>query len=206
MNNPPRIIACLLGTLLPSFAEPASKVIGPDKPAPVPVAEPQYKEESPLPKGWPEPGPFNQVVRKNYPAYRAAFTTEASPNGGFMRLFKHIKKNEIPMTAPVEMTLDESETQGMKMERMAFLYQSREVGKTGADGDQVEVRDVPAQVALSYAWQGARDNASTARARAAIDAELAKQNLKAGSYRLLGYNSPFVPRAKQTHELQALIE
>ncbi len=206
MKNPPRFVACLLGTLLPSFAEPASKVIGPDKPAPVPAAEPQYKEESPLPKGWPEPGPFNQVVRKNYPAYRAAFTTEASPNGGFMRLFKHIKKNEIPMTAPVEMTLDESETEGMKMERMAFLYQSREVGKTGADGDQVEVRDVPAQVALSYAWQGARDNASTARARAAIDAELAKQNLKASSYRLLGYNSPFVPRARQTHELQALIE
>lgn len=206
MKNTPRIVACLLGTLLPSLAEPASKVIGPDKIPPVPAAEPQYKEESPLPKGWPEPGPFNQVVRKKYPAYRAAFTKETSPNGGFMRLFKHIKRNEIPMTAPVEMTLDESETQGMKMERMAFLYQSPEVGKTGADGDQVEVRDVPAQTALSYAWQGARDNASTARARAAIDAELAKQNLKAVGYRLLGYNSPFVPRARQTHELQALIE
>ncbi len=206
MKITPRIVACLLGTLLPSLAEPASKVIGPDKASPVPAAEPHYKEESPLPKGWPEPGPFNQVVRKKYPAYRAAFTKETSPNGGFMRLFKHIKRNKIPMTAPVEMTLDESETQGMKMARMAFLYQSPEVGKTGADGDQVEVRDVPAQAALSYAWQGARDNASTARAREAIDAELAKQNLKAVGYRLLGYNSPFVPRARQTHELQALIE
>ena len=53
---------------------------------------------------------------------------------------------------------------------------------------------------------GARNDATTANARAAIDAELAKQKLKAKGYRLLGYNSPFVPRSKQTHELQALIQ
>jgi hypothetical protein len=202
MKNPIQLISCLLATILPSAAEPASK----SAVSPKPSAAPVYKEESPLPKGWPEPGPFNQVVLKKYPASRAAFTPESSPNGGFMRLFKHIKKNDIPMTAPVEMLLDESDTEGVKMEQMAFLYQSPEVGKTGADGDQVEVRDVPAQQALSYAWLGARDKASTARAREAIDAELAKQNLKASGYRLLGYNSPFVPRARQTHELQALIK
>ena len=37
------------------------------------------------------------------------------------------------------------------------------------------------------------------------DAELARRNLKAAGYRLLGYNSPFVPRSKQTHELQAIL-
>lgn len=197
-------VSCLLATLLPAMAEPASKSDGIKKPSP--PAVPAYKEESPLPKGWPEPGPFYQVVRKKYPAYRAAFTKEGSPNGGFMTLFKHIQRNDIPMTAPVEMKLDESETKGARMEQMAFLYQSPEVGKTGADGVEVEVRDIPAMEALSYAWQGGRNDAATAKARGAIDAELAKQKLKATGYRLLGYNSPFVPRAKQTHELQALIE
>lgn len=204
MKSPHHVVSSLLVTMLPLFAEPASKSDGKSNPAP--AAVPKYKEESPLPKGWPEPGPYNQVVRKNYPAYRAAFTKDGSPNGGFWTLFKHIERNKIPMTAPVEMKLDGDEANTAKMEQMAFLYQSPEVGKTGADGADVEVRDVPAKAALSYAWQGARDDASTAKARAAIDAELEKRNLKVSGYRLLGYNSPFVPRSKQTHELQALLK
>ena len=63
---------------LPAIA-PASKADGKNRPT-APAA-PVYKEESPLPKGWPEPGPYNQVARKKYPAYRAAFTTDSSPNG-----------------------------------------------------------------------------------------------------------------------------
>ena len=64
---------------------------------------------------------------------------------------------------------------------------------------------MPALSVLSYTWQGGRDNPSVASARALIDAELAKQDLKATGYRLLGYNSPFVPKSKQTFELQALL-
>jgi hypothetical protein len=196
------LVSCLLGGLFPVLAEPASKSGGqPKKPA----AAPEYRSESPLPKGWPEPGPFDQVVRKKYPAYRAAFTPTSSPNGGFMKLFKHIERKGIPMTAPVEMKLDPSGKNAADMEEMAFLYQTPDVGQTGADGEHVEVRDVPAREALSYAWQGARNKATTAKAREALDAELAKQKLTATGYRLLGYNSPFVPRSKQTHELQALI-
>jgi hypothetical protein len=195
-----RLLSCFIATVVPAVAAPPSKG-GVTKAS---SASQEYKEESPLPKGWPAPGPFDQVVRKQYPAYRAAFTPDASPNSGFRRLFKHISRNKIPMTAPVEMKLDESGS--ADMEEMAFLYQSPEVGKTGGDGELVEVRDMPAQSTLSYAWQGARDKATTAKARAAIDAELAKQKLKAKGYRLLGYNSPFVPRSKQTHELQALLE
>jgi hypothetical protein len=196
------LVSCLLGGLLPLMAEPASKSGAPHK---KPAAAPEYRSESPLPKGWPEPGPFDQVVRKKYPAYRAAFTPTSSPNGGFMKLFKHIERKGIPMTAPVEMKLDPSGKNAADMEEMAFLYQTPDVGQTGADGEHVEVRDVPAREALSYAWQGARTKAATAKAREALDAELAKQKLTATGYRLLGYNSPFVPRAKQTHELQALI-
>jgi hypothetical protein len=195
------VAACLLSLITSAPADPASKS-GVKRVEPAPA----YKEESPLPKGWPEPGPFNQVVRKTYPASRAAFTKKGSPNGAFMKLFRHIQRNDIPMTAPVEMEMDADGEKTMKMESMAFLYQSPEVGRTGEDGAEVEVRDVPAKEALSYAWQGARDDNSTARAREALDAELKAKNLKAAGYRLLGYNSPFVPRSRQTHELQAILE
>lgn len=198
-----RMITGLVTALLPAMADPGPRLWGPAKPDS--KTAPHYTAESPLPAGWPEPGPFNQVVRKQYPAYRAAVTTSASPNGGFWRLFKHIKQHDIPMSAPVEMKLDASTPQAMPMEEMAFLYQSRNVGTTGAAGAQVVVRDEPARAVLSYAWLGPRDPAALAVARAALAAVLARQHLKATGYRLLGYNSPFVPGARQTHELQALL-
>ena len=201
MKNPLGMISCILATLLPAACQSDSSMGADGKAA----AAPKYTAESPLPAGWPEPGPYNEVTRKKYPAYRAAFTLDASPNFGFWRLFKHIKQRDIPMSAPVEMKLDATVATGMKMEQMAFLYQSDKVGQTGVADGRVEVRDIPAQEALSYAWQGTRDDDAIALARAAIDAELAKQKLTATGYRLLGYNSPFMPRAKQTHELQALV-
>jgi hypothetical protein len=190
-------------TILPGAAQPASKHFA--KPA-GPASEPVYLSESALPKGWPTPGPFNQVTRKKYPAYRAAFTPGSSPNGGFWTLFKHIKRNGIPMTSPVEMTMKDEPGGGMKMERMGFLYQSPEVGKPGADGEAVNVRDIPALSVLGYTWQGPRGEAEIAKARAAIDAVLVEKNLKAAGYRLFGYNSPSVPRKQQTYELQAILQ
>jgi hypothetical protein len=189
--------------ILPGAAQPASKHF---ENRAEPASAPVYLSESALPKGWPAPGPFNQVTRKEYPAYRAAFTAGSSPNGGFWTLFKHIKRNGIPMTSPVEMTMKDESGGGMKMERMGFLYQSPEVGKPGADGETVNVRDVPALSVLSYTWQGPRGDAEVAKARAAIDAVLAEKKLKAAGYRLFGYNSPSVPRKKQTYELQAVLE
>ncbi len=195
------VFSYLLAMLAPADADPASKKrVGEDRHG----DEHRYISESPLPEGWPEPGPFNQVTLKKYPAYRAAFTTDERPNGGFMTLFRHIKNNGIPMTAPVEMKLDPDEKESPEMEQMGFLYQNTGVGKTGAAGDKIEVRDVPAAEAISYAWQGPRSQVS--KARTVLDVELAKLNRKAKEYRLLGYNSPFVPRAKQTHELQAVLE
>ncbi|MGA0846208.1 MAG: hypothetical protein ACO3RV_06660, partial [Luteolibacter sp.] len=160
MNTTLRWILGLFAVTGSSIAQPDSKPSFPLKRDP---AAPRYIAESPLPEGWPEPGPFNQVTLKKYPAYRAAFSTGASPNGEFMTLFRHIKKHNIPMTAPVEMTLDPEEEAKADMEQMAFLYQNTSVGEVGADGDEVEVRDVPAAEALSYSWQGPRSNAAQAR-------------------------------------------
>lgn len=162
-----------------------------------------YVDEASLPQGWPEPGPYNRVTAKNYPAYRAAFTTGKGETGAFWTLFGHIKGQGIPMTAPVEMAM-ESADGGMAKASMAFLYQNQDVGKTGPDGANVEVRDVPAAKVLSYAWQGEDSRANIAAAKAALDAALAKQHKTARHYRLLGYNGPGTPRAKRTWELQAL--
>ena len=199
-----RIAIPLLASLISCAAEPpdpSRTEVKNDRPP----AETGYLSESPLPEGWPEPGPYDRVTRKKYPAYRAASTSGGGANRPFGRLFSHIQRNGIPMTAPVEMKIDADESRSGQILEMAFLYQHPGVGKTGADGDRVEVRDMPAVETLSYAWQGPRNNATIAKARTAIDAELTKQNLQPAGYRLLGYNSPFVPRGRQTHELQALL-
>jgi hypothetical protein len=68
---------------------------------------PFYIAEARLPEGFPAPGPIGKVVIKEYPAYRAARTAPADSTAGqnemFWPLFQHIKRNEIAMTAPVEM-------------------------------------------------------------------------------------------------------
>ena len=200
-------IPWLAAALNPAAAQPASKIIGAAVPHdPAASSAPVYLSESALPKGWPAPGPYDRVTRKKYPAYRAAFTPGSSPNSGFWTLFKHIRRSGIPMTSPVEMTMRETPGGGMAMEQMGFLYQSPDVGKSGADGAKVTVRDVPALSVLSYTWLGPRTDAEVAKARAAIEAVLVEKKLKATGYRLFGYNSPSVPASKRTLELQARLK
>ena len=178
-----------------------------DAPAqnPTPTQPPAYVDEAPLPKGWPKPGPYDQVSEKSYPPYRAAFTTAKRENGAFGTLFSHIQKNDIPMTAPVEISMAEGDDQNLRQTSLAFLYQDTAVGKTGADGANVEVRDVPAMKTLSYTWQGDRNEANIAKAKVALEAALKDRKIEAKEFRLLGYNGPGIPETKRTWELQALL-
>ena len=178
-----------------------------DAPAqnPTPTQPPAYVDEAPLPKGWPKPGPYDQVSEKSYPPYRAAFTTAKRENGAFGTLFSHIQKNDIPMTAPVEISMAEGDGQNLRQTSLAFLYQDTGVGKTGADGAKIEVRDVPAMKTLSYTWQGDRNEANIAKAKFALEAALKDRKIEAKGFRLLGYNGPGIPEIKRTWELQALL-
>ena len=172
--------------------------------SPVVLAQkPAYLAEAPLPKGWPEPGPYNQVTEKAYPKYRAA-VTKGSSGLSFWTLFGHIKKKDIPMTAPVEMKM---EPKGERMEKvnMAFLYQNTGVGQTGADGKKIKVKDIEGAKALSYAWMGDDSRDQIAQAHKALEKALQEKGLKATSYRMLGYNGPRTPRKKRTYELQAVL-
>ncbi len=167
------------------------------------VEPPAYVSEAPLPKGWPAPGPYNEVAEKSYPKYRAA-VTPGSSGLSFWTLFSHIKKKDIPMTAPVEMKM-EKEGDEMKRVNMAFLYQNTEVGQTGADGKKIEVKDIEQAKALSYAWIGDDSPEQITTARKALEQALKDKELKAESFRMLGYNGPGTPRNKRTYELQAVL-
>jgi hypothetical protein len=153
--------------------------------------------EAPLAEGFPGPGPVGQIVIKDYPRYRAALAKEGRQS--FWMLFQHIKKNDVKMTAPVEMTMDG----GMRERSMAFLYERPEQGATGRDGS-VEVLDLEPVTVLSIAIRGKRDRAEMARAKKLLETALAERGLeRAGDFRLMGYNSPFVPAGRQIWEMQA---
>ena len=160
----------------------------------------KYFSEAPLPKGWSKPGSYNHVKEKSFPAYRAAYTDSKGQSFAFWRLFRHIKRQDIPMTSPVEMAM-ESKEGTLRMSSMGFLYQHTQVGKVGKDGDKVEVRDVPAMRTLSYTWQGRKNREWLNKAKVALDAELAKRGIEGKDYRLMGYNGPRVPEDKKTWEM-----
>lgn len=158
--------------------------------------EPRMEAE--LPEGFPKPGPVGHIVRKKYPQYRAA---RADGGAAFWTLFNHIKKNNVEMTAPVEMTLD---GRG-RMRDMAFLYERPSQGKAGAQG-RVAVLDLKPTEVLSIGLRGRRGEASIAKAKKLMTAYMAAHGLEAaGDWRVLGYNSPMVPAAQQFWELQVPI-
>ena len=192
----PLFISLLLALLLPATGRSDD-----EQPAAA-----TWLKEAELPKGFPDPGPYGEVVTKSYPAYRAASTETKGANIVFWTLFSHIRKNEIAMTTPVEMTMGETGYGKLAMEKMAFLYEDPEMGKSGPDGTLVEVVDVPAMKVLSLAWRGPRKTETINESKARLLAEAKERGLKGTTFRLLGYNSPSVPRADRTHELQLILE
>jgi hypothetical protein len=161
--------------------------------------------EAPLPEGFPEPTPVGEIQIKKYPAYRLARTQVAgAESGAFWTLFTHIKKQDIAMTAPVEMTYGEAGKNKLQAEKMAFLYRSTKQGKAGTD-EKVEVIDVPATMALSLGMRGDLTQARLAEAKAHLDIwlkEHAKEYEANGQLRVMGYNSPFVAANKRFTEVE----
>lgn len=157
------------------------------------------RAEADLPEGFPAPTPVGEVEVKAYPVYRAAVTDNGST--AFWRLFAHIKKNGVEMTAPVEMRYAPD---GRRPVLMAFLYEGPTQGQTGADG-AVTVRDEPASLVVSTGVRGSRTEANLEKAKVRVGEWLDKRADRyepVGPPRLLGYNSPFVPRDSTYWEYQ----
>ena len=134
----------------------------------------------------------------------------------FMPLFKHIKRNDIAMTAPVEIEYaasseptDTGATRPgqQRATAMAFMYAVPSLGTAGPDpaDARIVVEDVPAMTVVSIGVRGGYTEKNFASALAKLDDWLA-QNLErfrvVGPPRYLAYNSPFVPWFLKFGEVQ----
>jgi hypothetical protein len=183
------------------------------------VGRPWMFSEASLPAGFPAPGPVGEVIVKTYPAHRMARAAAGKgANGMFMKLFRHIERNEIAMTAPVVMGWpaenaadgagDAAEKQSAMQgpESMAFLYGKPTLGAAGADPADpvVVVEDVPETVVVSVGLRGSYDEATMNRGLERLRAWLGEHPewTVAGAPRSLAYNSPFVPGFAKFSEVQ----
>lgn len=155
-----------------------------------------YFDSAPLPEDWPELTPVGEVEIREYPSYREAVVTEKDGASGttpmFRELFQHISTNDIPMTSPVDMSYDD--TNSDRMTGMAFLYRTPELGPLGTDG-VVRIEDVSPRAYASTGVRGAYSTGHYSEGLARVQAWLAEQSTwqPDGPPRYLGYNSPFVP-------------
>jgi hypothetical protein len=188
------MLACIGG--LPSLVATAQRA----------SAEPfQPIKEAEMPRGFPTYTPVGQIEMKHYPAYRKA---SASGFAQFLTLFQHIKKHKIEMSSPVEMDYGNPAVEKSAEQSMSFLYGEPTLGSTGKQG-AVEVSDVPAMTVVSIGCRGNQTAAAIATARQKLLDYLAEKKVEyaiAGSMRVMGYNSPFVPRDKNFFEVQILVK
>ena len=159
--------------------------------------------EAPVPAGFPAPTPVGVVEIKKLPVYRMAKVNNTGGGNNFFTLFNHIKKNNIEMTAPVEMTM--AEKNGKYTESsMAFLYQETTLGKVGPQGNiavldtkecmvaSIGMRGSPTAEAIESAKRWLIEKIKTAPEAYEIEGEL----------KVMGYNSPFMPEKLRYYEVQ----
>jgi len=169
---------------------------------------------TPLPQGYPPPTPPGAIEVKEYPAVRRAGVGSKLPpdwgmNLAFWPLFHHIKRREIAMTAPVEVSYE-----GLSAPRasqpsdwtMYFLYRTRELGPEGLDPQdtRVLVEDVPPMTVIAIGMQGPYRLDAVKAGVAALRDWLASQSEweEAGQVRALFYNGPEVRAASKWFEVQ----
>ena len=184
------------------------------------VQRPWMVSEATLPERFPAPGPVNEVIVKTYPAHRLArVRADGGSNGMFMKLFKHIERNEIAMTAPVEMSWQSAApgkagesvpAVGKEPVAMAFLYGRPSIGAAGADPEdpRVVVEDIPEIKVVSIGLRGNYEKATFDRGAKVLQSWLAihPEWRAVGDLRSLAYNSPFVPGLAKYSEVQIPIE
>ena len=107
------------------------------------------------------------------------------------------------MTTPVQMDYSFSNSGRLKQKNMAFFYGSTTTGKIGSDG-RVEVVEMEPETVVATGVRGRRSEEVIRDRISRLQRWLEehKDYEAAGSIRLMGYNSPFVPGAKQFYEVQ----
>ncbi len=162
----------------------------------------RMKKEAALPKGFPDPSALGEIQLKHYPAYRLARAPSQKDNA-FFTLFRHIKANNIEMTAPVEMRFDEADQKFQQVD-MAFLYGAPDWGSLGDAGKGVIVEDIPALSTVAIGLTGDFDPTASTYIKALETwlAEHASNYERDGKVRVMGYNSPFVWKSQRFYEIE----
>lgn len=176
--------------------------------------KPWLVSEANLPEGYPAAGPVDEVVIKTYPPHRLArVRSDGGTDGMFWKLFNHIKRNDIAMTAPVEMSWGDKAAAAAigakpasEPHAMAFLYREPTLGEAGADPEDgtVMVEDIPEVKVVSIGLRGSYGKKTFLQGYEKLTAWLADHPewQAAGSPRTLGYNSPMVPGFMKFSEVQ----
>ena len=171
-----------------------------------------------LPEGYPRPTPPGAIELKKYPSVRRAeirgdgsgdfkMMGRASSNA-FWPLFKHIKRRDIPMTAPVEMDYEGLDATGQADAwTMSFLYRVPELGETGEDG-QIIVLDAEPVTVVSIGVRGRLNEQQMRLAMAKLESWLEQSGhwKASGDVRTLGYNGPNVWAWNRWWEVQIPVE
>ena len=162
------------------------------------------RDEAELPRDFPAPTPVGQIEVKEIPRYRMAQAPMANGRSSapFWKLFLHIKKHDIAMTAPVETSFTH-EAGELRETDMAFLYGRPEVGTAGPDA-AVEVRDVAATRVVSLGCRGLQTLATVEAARDELTRWIARRGQYEidGEVRTMSYNSPMIPARERFYEVQ----
>ncbi|QYU71140.1 heme-binding protein [Leptolyngbya sp. 15MV] len=165
------------------------------------------------PSGWTPPG---AIELKRYPSVRRAEISsdsgEMSGGGGFWPLFRHIQRHNIEMTAPVEMDYRGLADAGAKSgwvtgSTMSFLYRTPELRETGTDprDTRVVIRDTEPVTVVALGVRGIGVDAASTRPHFATLEGWLRDNpqwVKAGEYRVFGYNGPDTRRSRRWVEVQ----
>jgi hypothetical protein len=159
--------------------------------------------EAEQPEGFPLPTPVGEIEIKKYPPYRKA-QADMPSDRAFWTLFSHIKKENIAMTAPVEIDYGNDRKIELKEQKMSFLYGKPNLGEPGKD-KTVDVMDIPAATVVSMGVRGPQNQDSIVDSQRQLEAWLESEKKSwtpAGCLRIMAYNSPFVPQDRNFYEVQ----
>ena len=168
--------------------------------------------EENLPVGYPPPTPPGVIEIKRYPSVRRAQVSSDQPYpdagmwAGFWPLFRHIERNEIPMTSPVEMDMADWSgelNQPPSSWTMSFLYRTEDMGPIGWEGN-VEVVDREPVTVLAIGLQGPYGVRTMAPGVKELQDWLETQDEweVAGDPRGFYYNGPYIPNRLKWGEAQ----
>ncbi len=171
---------------------------------------------APLPEGFPPPTAAGNIEIKQYPEYRAA-TVRMTGNlanassRGFSPLFRHISRNNISMTAPVETRYPTATLEAGALAEgdaaVSFLYRSLDIVPQ-AVAQNIQIADIPPMMVVSIGVRGGYDYDNYTNAIKRLQDWLAAhpEYEMTGLPRRFFYDGPFIPDGLKRSDIQIPVQ